>query len=85
VTFRRIGDNDLTAIANCHEFAAAESRYPADPNTVGPVDISPASVVAKAASGSADASPVLLHGYYFRVLPKQGAGGQRAGRFALVA
>jgi hypothetical protein len=40
VTFRRIGDNELTAIANCHEFAAAENRYRADPNTVGPVDIS---------------------------------------------
>jgi hypothetical protein len=84
VTFRRIGDNELTAIATCYEFIAAEKSYRVNPGSVTPTDISPASLVAKDASRSADASPVLLHGYYFRVLSTQGAG-QRAGRFALVA
>jgi hypothetical protein len=85
VTFRRIGENELMAITACHEFAAAEKRYRIDPNSIGPADVSPASLVAKAASGSADASPVQLHGYYFRVLSSQGAGRQRSGRFVLVA
>jgi hypothetical protein len=85
VTFRRIGDNELAAIATCYEFVAAEKRYRLDPNSVRPAVVSPASLVAKAASGSADASPVLLQGYYFRVLSTQGAGGQRTGRLALIA
>jgi hypothetical protein len=84
VTFRRIGDNELAVIATCYEFVAAEKRYRLDPNSVGPTVISPASLVAKAASGSADAGPVLLQGYYFRVLSTHGAG-QRTGRLALIA
>ena len=87
VTFRRIGDNELTAITTCHEFFTAEKSYGTDPNSAAPADtdISPASLVAKAASGSSGADPVLLHGYYFRVLPTPGINGQRTGRFALVA
>jgi hypothetical protein len=80
VTFRRIGENELTAIATCHEFIADEKRYRADPSSVGPAETSPVSLVAKAANGSADTSPVRLHGYYFRLLSTGGAG-----RFALVA
>src|SRR6202521_1270574 len=49
VTFRRIGDNELAAIATCHEFVAAERRYRSDPNTADPADISVASLVAKTA------------------------------------
>jgi hypothetical protein len=85
VTFRRIGDNELTALATCYEFVAGEKHYRADPNSIGPAVVSPASFVAKAASGSADSSSVLLHGYYFRVLSPRGASRQRAGRFVLVA
>jgi len=85
VTFRRIGDNELTAIATCHEYVAAERRYRTDPKTEDPADISVASLVAKAASGSAGADPVLLHGYYFRVLSMRGTSGQRTGQFALIA
>src|ERR1700676_2291935 len=33
VSFRRIGDNELTAIATCHEFVAAERRYRTDQKT----------------------------------------------------
>jgi hypothetical protein len=85
VTFRRIGDNELTAIATCHEFVAAERRYRTDPKTAEPADISVASLVAKAAAGSTGADPVLLHGYYFRILSMGETGGQRTGRFALIA
>jgi hypothetical protein len=85
VTFRRIGDNELTAIATCHEFVAAERRYRIEPNTADPADISPASLVAKAASGASGGDPVLLHGYYFRILSMRGIDGQKTGRFALIA
>ena len=85
VTFRRIGDNELTAIATCHEFVSAKRRYRTEPNTADPAEISPASLVAKAASGANGGDPVLVHGYYFRVLRTPGAGGQKAGPFALIA
>jgi hypothetical protein len=85
VTFRRIGDNELAAIATCHEFVAAERRYRTEPNTADPADISPASLVARAASGTRGGDPVLLHGYYFRVLSTPGSNGQKMGRFALIA
>jgi hypothetical protein len=85
VTFRRIGDNELTAISTCHEFVAAERRYRTEPNAADPADISPASLVAKAASGTSGGEPVLLHGYYFRVSSMRGADGQRTGRFTLIA
>ena len=85
VTFRRIGDNELTAIATCHEFVAAERRYRTDPKTAEPADISVASLVAKAATGSTAPDPVLLHGYYFRMLPMVGGAGQGTGRFTLIA
>jgi len=84
VMFRRIGDNELTAIATCHEFVAAEQRYPANPNPAGPTDSSPASLVAKAAGGSGGGAPVLFRGYYFRVLPK-GTDTKTNGKFSVVA
>ena len=84
VIFRRIGDNELTAIATCHEFVAAEKNSnPADP-TVS----SPASLVAKAASGSVGGDRVLLDGYYFQLLatrPRNGTEGKTTGKFALIA
>ena len=85
VTFRRIGDNELMAIATCHEFVAAERRYRTEPNTADPADISPASLVAKAAHGASGGDPLELHGYKFRVSSTRGTGGQRAGRFVLIA
>src|SRR5205809_5648437 len=65
VLFRRIGENELTAIETCHEFIAAERQYRAKPNTADLDDSSPASLVAKVASGSTGGDPVLFHGYNF--------------------
>jgi hypothetical protein len=86
VTFRRIGDNEFTAITTCHDFVAAEKRYSTAPNTTDPAEeISPASLVAKAASGARGGDPVRLHGYYFRIMSIRGTDGQKTGRFALIA
>ena len=85
VLFRRIGENELTAIATCHEFVAAEKKYRAKPNTADLEDSSPASLVAKAASGSNGSDPVLFHGYYFKVLATRPTNGKSTGGFAVIA
>jgi len=84
VLFRRIGDNEFTAIALCHEFVSTEKQYRAQPATAPELDSSPASLVAKAASGSAGGDPVLFHGYYFKLLARE-TGGKKSGGFTLVA
>lgn len=91
VLFRRIGRNELTAIAICHEFVADEKHYGAE-NTANLTDNSPASLLAKAASESAAGDPVLFHGYYFHVLATPSTDGthresegKATGAFALIA
>jgi hypothetical protein len=85
VLFRRIGENELTAIATCHDFVTAEKQYGAKPNTADLEDSSPASLVAKAASGSTGGDPVLFHGYYFKLLATHPTNGKSPGGFALIA
>jgi hypothetical protein len=68
VLFRRIGENELTAILISHEFVAAEKEYRAESSVTNPANSFPTSLVAQAAGGSASHDAVLLHGYYFRVL-----------------
>jgi Protein of unknown function (DUF2950) len=79
ILFRRIGENELTAITICHEFVAAEKQYRLQPNIANPEDSFTASLVAKAASKSASGDPVLFQGYYFHILAAHPSG------FALIA
>jgi hypothetical protein len=92
VLFRRIGENELTAIAICHQFVAGEKEYRAKSNAANPADGSPAIFVARAVDESAGGDPVLFHGYYFRELQtrpmnglRRGTGGNTTGGFALIA
>jgi len=92
VLFRRIGENELVAIATCHEFVAAEKQLRENRNAPALEDSSPTSLVAKAAAGSASGNPVLLYGYYFRVVPKRPTNrtnhsteGNTTNRFAFIA
>ena len=80
VLLRRIGENELIAITNCDEFVAAVKRYRVESADGGPTDSSPASLVAKAAGGAGRGDPVLLHGYYFRLIK-----GKMPGGFAFIA
>lgn len=80
VVFRRIGENELTAIAICHEFVAVERQHHPEANGVSPADSFPANLIASSESGSSN--PVLFYGYYFHVLA---TGGKKAGGFALIA
>jgi Protein of unknown function (DUF2950) len=71
VLFRRIGENELTAIDICHQLVAAEKQLRSNPNAKSQVDSRVASLVSAVASGSASSQPVLIQGYYFRVAAKQ--------------
>src|SRR5216684_3222784 len=68
VLFRRIGENELTAIAMCHEFVTTEKDYRAKPNTASQTESSPISLVARTATESAGSDPVLFHGHYYKVV-----------------
>ncbi|MCU1338606.1 MAG: hypothetical protein JWO19_4187 [Bryobacterales bacterium] len=81
VVFRRVGENEFTAIAMCHDFVAAEKNYRPRSNADTALESSPASLVARAADGSAASDPVLFHGYYFKVLGT----GKKTGGFAFIA
>ena len=71
VLFRRIGENELTAIDICHQLVAAAKQLRSNPNGAIQADHQLARLVSAAASGSAGGQPVLIHGYYFRVAAKQ--------------
>jgi hypothetical protein len=81
VLYRRIGENELTAIATCRDFAA-QTQAGVKPKATGAQDF-PASLVARAASDAGAATPILFHGYYFQVLPLRST--KTTGGFALIA
>jgi hypothetical protein len=92
VLYRRIGENELTAITICHQFVAGKKKDRAESNAANPEDGSLAILVAKTLDQSAGGDPALFHGYYFRELPagqtnglRRGTGGNKAGGFALIA
>jgi Protein of unknown function (DUF2950) len=72
VRFRRIGENEVTAIGICHALVAAQTRPGAD--TEADTLVKTVLPHMEDASGS-----VLFHGYYFRILSKH------AGGFAAIA
>jgi hypothetical protein len=85
ILLRRIGENELAAITTCHEFVAAETHYRAELQAGDPRASSPFSLAATAANGSDTGGPLLLNGYYFRLMPKVPAKGKTQGGFALIA
>jgi hypothetical protein len=88
VTFRRIGDNEFSAMATCHEFVAAAKQHRANSTPADLTVNSIASLAAKAANGSAGGDRVLSDGYYFHLLTtssENGTDNKTTGSFALVA
>jgi hypothetical protein len=85
VLFRRIGENELTAIAICHELVAAVKQFRANPKSATQADDPLASLVSAAARGSASAEPVRIHGYYFAVAANPPTGGKAGSGFGFVA
>jgi hypothetical protein len=68
VTFRRIRNNELTAIGTCHGFVAAEKQYRVNPTPPDLTVNSITSLIARVANGAAGGDSVLSDGYYFRSL-----------------
>ena len=83
VLYRRIGENELTAVAVCREFVETENHYLAGSNA-NPSDSALASLVTKGPGNSGSSDPVLFHGYYFRLLPMASAKGKTSGGFTLI-
>jgi hypothetical protein len=84
VLYRRIGENELTAIAVCHA-VIAKRQDDAQANIETPDD--EVATVVRAVRRSAAGAPLLIHGYYFRRLPVQSKGvtHQGSGALALIA
>jgi len=92
VLFRRIGENELTAIEACHELVVAETERKRPGS-----DASTQAIRALLVKAGKDGPVVAFHGYYFRTLVSQGKGAATiatsqtsdrktpGGRFAFVA
>ena len=81
ITFRRVGENELTAIAVCREFAEAQKHNAGPPIPVNHLDTSLANLLAKPDVAPTGDNPTLFHGYYYKILPKP----TTKGEFTLVA
>jgi hypothetical protein len=79
VTFRRIGENELAAIAACKQFATVGKGDRTNSKPADPEGGYPANLFAIARPGATSSEPVLYRGYYFRIL------GKPTGTFAVVA
>ena len=87
ILFRRIGENEATAIQVCEEFAMAANARASKEASYDPITQFAESL---AAAGTADAGkqePTPFHGYYFRVLPQSptAGSGKRTKGLTLVA
>jgi hypothetical protein len=71
IRFRRIGENEVTAIGICHALVAAET-HPGEGSETG-------GLVKTVLDVQHTNKPILFHGYYFRALSKSG------GEFAAIA
>jgi hypothetical protein len=72
IWFRRVGEDEVTAIGICHALVAAETH----PGTNSEADGLVKTVLPQVQDGN---GPVPFHGYYFRILSNSG------GRFAAIA
>ena len=85
VLFRRIGDNELTAIDTCHQLAGSGKQSNAKPIGADQADSPLASLASKASGESAGSNTVLINGYYFHGMTAQQKSGNTAGGFAFIA
>ena len=82
ILFRRIGENEATAMGVCGEFAMAKNGSAVKAASYDPIT----QFAGRLVSAGADApnkEPTLFHGYYFRIVSEKSATGTN--RLALVA
>jgi hypothetical protein len=68
ILFRRVGENEATAIAVCEEFAMAKNEEAAKAASEDPITRFAESLVPAAAANADDKDSNLFHGYYFRIV-----------------
>jgi hypothetical protein len=73
VLFRRIGENEATAIAVCQKFAMIKNEVDAKATSEDPVTEFVQGLVSAGAPNADTKEPNLFHGYYFRIVTKNSA------------
>jgi hypothetical protein len=75
ILFRRIGENEATAIQVCEEFAMAKNDESAKATSEDPITRFAENLAAAGATNTDNQEPNLFHGYYFRIVrPNSTAG-----------
>jgi len=90
ILFRRIGENEATAIEVCQEFAMAKNASAAKADSEDPTTEFAESLISAGASNADNKEPNLFHGYYFQSVTansgSQASGnGKKKGSSILVA
>jgi hypothetical protein len=73
IKFRRIGENEATAIQVCEEFAMAKNAAGAKAASEDPISRFAESLATAAAANADSKEPNLFHGYYFRLVARNSA------------
>jgi hypothetical protein len=88
IVFRRIGENEATAIQVCEEFAMAKSQDGVKAASEDPVTQFAENLVSAGAANTDNSGSNLFHGYYFRVVrqnPVAGVSSKKARGLTLIA
>jgi Protein of unknown function (DUF2950) len=89
ILFRRIGENEATAIAVCDEFAMAKNAEGAKAASEDPITQFAESLVSATAANADNKESNLFHGYYFRIVTNSASQvngrGKKKGGVTLVA
>src|SRR6202140_4038662 len=81
ILFRRIGENETTAIQVCEEFAMAKNDEDAKAASEDPITRFAENLVSAGTANPNDKDSNLFHGYYFRVVTRNsGAGSEDSKR-----
>jgi hypothetical protein len=75
IRFRRIGENEATAIQVCEEFAMAKKEDDVKASSEDPITRFAENLVSAGAANTYNNDSVPFHGYYFRVIKPSSAGG----------
>lgn len=80
ILFRRIGENEATAIAVCEEFALAKNESAVKAASDDPITRFAESLHSTSAANSDNKQSGPFHGYYFRIVSQDSASGPNAYR-----
>lgn len=73
ILFRRIGENETTAIEVCEEFAMAKNARAAKAASYDPITQFAESLASGSTANSDNKGSTLFHGYYFRIVTNNSA------------